>query len=420
MKEIKIPYGDDFLIWKPKEDFVIKTIYPKDVKPLENPEKAVEEAINNPLGSRKLDEFNNVKTVAIAISDLTRPVPNKIILPPLIEKLLSMGIKPKNICILIGTGLHRRSNKEEFVKLIGEELVNKVTVYSHDANDDNLLVNCGTTKRGTPVLVNRYFVEADLKIVTGMIDPHHFVGYTGGAKSLAIGLGGKKLIDKNHSMLVEDGAELGKIDGNPVREDIDEIGRIVGIDFMLNVVLNNDRKIVGVVGGDYLEAHKKGVQIARSIFEVHVKETADVVLTSPGGFPKDLNAYQAQKGLAHAAKIVKKGGYLILLAKCNEGHGDQKFFDTMKSFSKPEEVVEGFKKRAFEVGPHKALLWARSLIKANAYLISDGIDQQTAGSLMVNKASSIEEVFLEIKNKLPDNPIVYVMPKANSTVPVIK
>ncbi|KUO52511.1 MAG: hypothetical protein APF76_05610 [Desulfitibacter sp. BRH_c19] len=419
MEKIKIPYGKEIIKWSPPKEFRIEIVNLKAVQGASNQIEEVIRAIESPIGTKRLEDFRDVTKVAIAISDLTRPVPNKLLIPPIVNKLEKMGIDPKNIFIIVGTGLHRPSNKEEFIKLLGEEIVDKVTVISHDANDKNMNISCGSTGKGTPVVVNKYYVEADLKVLTGMIDPHQFVGFTGGAKALAIGLGSKELIQANHSMLTDKKCQLGMLEGNPAREDIDEIGRIVGIDFIVNVILNNDKEIVKVVAGDLIEAHRKGVESAREIFEVPVKEKADVVIVSPGGFPKDLNIYQAQKGLAHASKVVKDGGYIILVADCSEGIGDDKFYNTMNNFKEPQEIIEHFKSIDFEMGVHKAFLWCRTLAKANVYLLSKGINQENACGLMVEKRDSLETIFAEIKEKLPENAKVIVMPKANSTIPVV-
>ena len=418
LEKIKIPYGKENIEWMPSSELRVEVVNPKAYEGASSQKEEVIKALENPIGSKRIEEFKNINKVAIAISDLTRPVPNKVIIPPIVEKLEKIGVNPKNIFIIVGTGLHRPSDREEFISLLGEELVNKVTVISHDADNEELNSSFGITSKGTPVEVNRYYAEADLKIVTGMIDPHQFIGFTGGAKGLTIGLGSRRLIQANHSMLTSEKAQLGILEGNLPREDVDEVGKIVGIDLIVNVLLNTSKEIVKVVAGHYIEAHRKGVEFAKEIFEVPIKEKADIAIVSPGGFPKDLNIYQAQKGLAHASRVVKDGGYIILAAECLEGIGDDKFFNTMKSFKTPEEVIEDFKSREFEMGVHKAFLWCRSLAKANVYLISKGVNNEDSCSLMVQKRESIEAIIEEIKGKLPEKPKVIVMPKANSTIPV--
>ncbi len=286
MEKIKIPYGKETIYWSPPTEFRVQVVNPKAFPGVSNQEQEVISAMESPIGSKRIEDFKDVTKVAIAISDLTRPVPNKIIIPPIVAKLEEMGIQSKNIFIIVGGGLHKPASMDEIIELIGVEMVNKVTIVSHDANNDGMTVSCGFTSKVTPVEVNKYYVEADLKILTGMIDPHQFVGFTGGAKGLAIGLGSKRLIQANHSLLTNEKAQLGLLEGNPTREDIDEVGEIVGIDFIVNVILNNNKEIVKAVVGHYIDAHRRGVELAKEIFEVPINEKADVVIVSPGGFPK--------------------------------------------------------------------------------------------------------------------------------------
>jgi len=416
---IKIPYGKSYIEWNPDVEVSLEILQLKNVSAAEDQVGEVKRAIENPIGGKKLDDFKGVRTVAIAIADLTRPVPHKIILPQIIEKLEKMGVETKNIMLIVGTGLHRVSTEEEWEELVGQEVLDKVKIISHNAEDPELIVNLGVSSKGTPVDVNKYFVEADLKIVVGMIDPHQFEGFTGGAKGLAIGLGGKRLITANHFMLTDKSACLGKVEGNIAREDLDEIGEIVGIDFIVNVILNGQKEIVKAVAGHFIKAHREGVKAAREIVEVPVSGEMDIVIASPGGFPKDLNVYQAQKALAHAAQIVKKGGVLILAAECKEGVGEEKFINTLVENPSVKEVMEYFFNREFEIGIHKAYLWCRSLDKANTILVSNMIDEVIAKKLLVEKCDTLDEAFERAKQKVGiKSPKVAVMTKASSTIPV--
>lgn len=416
---IAIPYGQKFIAWNPPANVNPEILYLKDAPAAKDQLEEVRKAIENPIGSKRLEDFEGIQSVAIAIADLTRPVPHKTILPPIIEKLEKNGVKPDNITLIVGTGLHRVSTEDEWEQLVGKEVLNKVNIISHNAEDSDLQVNLGVTSKGTPVEINKHYAEADLKIVVGMIDPHQFEGFTGGAKGLAIGLGSERLITANHSMLTDENSILGQVEGNPAREDLDEVGKIAGIDFIVNVVLNDHKEIVKAVAGDFIKAHREGVRIAREIVEVPVSGEMDIVITSPGGFPKDLNVYQAQKALAHASLVVKKGGVIILTAECREGVGEEKFLKTMAESATPQELMDKFRKREFEMGVHKAFLWCRSLAKAHTILVSDYIDGKTSKILMVQKCRTLEEAFTEACKKIrTDSPKVAVMPKASSTIPV--
>ena len=189
-------------------------------------------------------------------------------------------------------------------------------------------------------------------------------------------MGGEKLVQANHSMLTHPQARLGLTEGNPVREDIDEIGGKVGIDFIVNVVLNSKKEVVKAVAGHFIEAHRVGVEIARKTLQVELNQTADLVIAASGGFPKDVNLYQAQKALLHAAIAVKDSGAIILVAKCEEGVGEERFTETMKKAKTPQQILENFSKEEFRIGAHKAFLWGTSLIKARVILVAEGIDQK--------------------------------------------
>jgi nickel-dependent lactate racemase len=413
-----IPYGKTHFTWPLDQYPSFLSVHPKDVPATANGKAEVARAIANAIG-KNIEELKGAKKVVIVTSDSTRPVPNKEIFPPLLEALAEIGISHKQITVLIGTGLHRPAPPEEFPVLLGEDIAEKLTVISHDATDQSQLVHLGQTSRGTPIWINKHYHEADARILVGMIDPHQIVGISGGAKALAIGLGGEKLIQANHSMLTQPTCRLGVVDGNPARADIDEVGEIVGIDFIVNVILNNEKKIVKAVAGDFRKAHAEGIKLAQEICQVQVPEAADLVVASPGGYPKDINLYQAQKALAHAALVVKEGGVIILSAQCKEGVGEERFETTMGLSHTPQEVLERFAQSEFQMGAHKAFLWARSLAKAKVILISEGITDEMAKLMMVERVTSLDEALSLAKQYLPKEPKIILMPKASSTIPIL-
>lgn len=419
MAQMKLPYGREYQHW-PDELFPeYSVIKPHEIGSSDVEEEVIKKAIEKPFGEKRLEDLGEAESVVIVTCDNTRAVPNKIILPLLLNQLEAAGVESKKVKILIGAGLHPPMDDEKIREFLGEDIVSRATVISHDAKDDSNLVYVGETSRNTPVWINKHYIEADARILVGMIDPHQFIGFSGGAKALAIGLGGKKLIQANHSMLTNAECSLGNIEDNPARRDLEEIGEMVGIDFILNVVVNNHKQVVKAVAGDFRLAHKEGVEIAKKVCQVKV-EAADLVVASQGGYPKDVNLYQAQKGLAHASIVVKEGGVIILLAECAEGIGEDLFEDTMKLDSSPAQVLKRFATSQFKMGAHKAYLWARSLAKAKTILVSDGIDDKMANIMMVTKAKDLKEALEIAKLDLPSNPRIALMPKASSTIPVIE
>ncbi|MFZ7102749.1 MAG: nickel-dependent lactate racemase [Peptococcaceae bacterium] len=417
MYQIKLPYGKDYLTGQLPFPFQAVAISEEVIQHSSSAE--IKRALQNPIGA-SLSDLKGAKNVVIVTSDLTRPVPNKLILPSLLQELETVGISKQQITILIGTGLHRVSPETEFAELVGEDLAQEVKIISHNAWDEENLIYLGESTRNTPIVINRHYYEADAKIVLGVIDPHQFAGLSGGAKGVVIGLGGEKLVQANHAMLTHPKATLGNLAENPVREDIDEIGEKIGIDFIVNVVLNNKKEVVTAVAGHFREAHKVGVTAARKTLQVEIKEPADLVIAASGGFPKDVNLYQAQKALLHAAIAVKEGGTIILAAECREGVGEERFTDAMKLGKTPQEIIDNFSKQKFRVGAHKAFLWGASLKKARVILVADGIDLSTAQIMQVEKAETLQAALDMCVDNLNDNSKIYTMPKAPSTIPLLK
>lgn len=274
----------------------------------------------------------------------------------------------------------------------------------------------GFSSRGTPIWINRHYLEADGRILVGIIEPHQIAGYSAGAKAVAIGCGGEATIRANHAHLLADENSLGRVEGNPAREDIDEIGGRVGINLIFNVVLNSHKEIIKAVAGHYLEAHRAGVEAARQLCEIPLPEVVDLAIVSPGGAPKDTNLYQAQKGLRSATPAVKKGGTIILCAECPEGAGDERFVEGMRAGKTPEEVIAAFHSRGFQMGAHKAFLWCRALRHAGVILVSSGVDDQLAGFLQVRKAADLQEAIDMALSQMPAARAAAVLPRANSTI----
>lgn len=410
---MELPFGKSKISIDLPAGWPAEILRPNPATPVPDPAQEIRRSLDAPLGEKRLEDFRSARTVAIAISDETRPVPNRLILPILLSRLQEMGIPPSAITILIASGLHEPLSPGRFSNLLSPDMIGKYRVMAHDARAQDL-VSCGKTSRGTPVQVNPFFHQADLRLVTGLIDPHQFVGYTGGVKCAAIGLAGAETIEANHSLLFHPKAVVGEIQQNPVRQDVEEIGKLMGVHFVLNVVLDETNQLLKSYSGDPLLVEKAGSEFCRAVYEIPVKQEYDVVIASCGGYPKDINVYQAQKGLAHATPLVKKGGDVILLAECPDGHGSETFHKTMKKYSNPEKLIEGFQKEKFRMGAHKAFLWARSLAKAGVYMVSS-LNPDLAKDLMVQPAKDLSQALRSIESKYPRPPKVAILPKANST-----
>ena len=409
-----VKYGAGSLAFGVPDAADVTLIEPRAVPGVADPAAAVERALDAALAQGAL---RNPGKTAIAISDATRPVPNAVILPPLLARLHARGVQDDEISIIVGVGNHRPAAREEFPRLVGAEIARRYRVFSHVYDDPAQLVRLGETSRGTPVVINRTFAEADTRVVAGMIDPHQFVGYTGGCKGAFIGLGGGETITANHSMLSAPGAKLGAYDGNPVRADIDELTGFLAIDLALNVVLNTANEVVRVFAGDPHRVLAAAMPLVRDVCETAVPQPLDVVIASPGGYPKDINLYQAQKALAHACELARPGGSVILAAECREGAGDALYEAWMAAARTPHDVVARFEREGFRMGAHKAFLFARSLLKARCYLVARGVTPEQARKLHLIPAPTIADALAAALRGVPGRPRVGIMPRASSTIP---
>lgn len=390
----------------------------KQVVPEQNTEQQISNALANLIGVVDFSKLQKAKNIAIAVSDITRPVPSRLILEALVPWLMNSGVGEERITVLVGGGLHRPANSEDLKTIIGENLLRRIKkIVAHDADNEEMLAYLGNSQAGTPVYVNKYFAQADFRIVTGMIDAHQFMGFTAGVKGAVIGLGGRPTITGNHARLFNHGAELGRLEGNPVRNDLEDVGRKIGIDLIVNVVLNDKKQVIKAVAGHPVQAHRKGVDYAKGVLGVHLSP-ADIVIASPGGFPKDINIYQAQKALTPAAQAVKESGTIILAAECLEGSGEESFEKEMALFANPRELLESFRTKEFVIGPHKAFLWSRALAKAKTILVSDKISPSLARTLMVDVTPTLQQAVDIALARYAQSPTITILPYASSIIPI--
>ncbi len=355
-----LPYGNSELSIDIPSRCNVKVIKPVNVPWLNDEILLIRTALENPINCRRLSEIaENGKRAVIIVSDNTRPTPTAKLLPPLISELEKGGVN--DITIIFGLGIHRKQTEKEKKKILGG-LYGKVRSLEHDLND---CVYIGTTSKGTPVEIFRPVLEADIVVCTGTIEFHYYAGYSGGAKSILPAVSSKKSIDANHAMMLDPKSCAGRPDG-AVRKDIEEAAGMLGIDFILNVVLNQRKEIVFAAPGDHIEAHRKGVEILERLSKVEV-EPADIIIVSPGGFPKDIDIFQAHKALEHVKNAVKEGGSIILVAECREGYGNR-VYEEWLNYGR-DEVIERFKS-GFVMGGHKAALIAALSKKFDLYLVS--------------------------------------------------
>ena len=321
--EITVPYGRSTVSAAVPDAHAVDVVELPETSGASDPLGEVRHALAEPIGGFSWSRVESGGSVAIAINDKTRPVPHHHLLPPLLEHLAALGVPDTSITLIVAVGGHPPMRPQEFPDILPAEIVSRYEVVSHDSGQDANLTFVGTTSRGTPVWANTGYVKADCKIVVGTIEPHQFVGFSGGVKTAAIGLAGQATINANHILMTDPAAEIGTYSTNPARQDVEEIGRFFGVDLALNVILDRHREIVQVVAGEPVAVMESGVPLARRLGLVPVSQRYGVVIASPGGHPKDINVYQSQKAVASAARIVRPGGTISLTAACTGGAGDQ-------------------------------------------------------------------------------------------------
>jgi lactate racemase len=418
MPQFRIPYGKTQLSVGLDDSFQTQLLAPAKVEPAADPMGAVREALNHPRGGVRLADFAKARSVAIAISDKTRPVPHAVLLPPLLAELEKLGIAPGAITLIVATGLHAPMPEPEFAQVLPADILARYKVISHDATATADLISLGTTGRGTPVQVNRAFGQADLRVVLGNLEPHQFMGFSGGVKTAAIGLGGRDTINQNHALMLDPRSDLAQYEDNPARQDVEEIGQLMGVHFALNAVINESKQIVRVLAGEPRAVMRAGIPLVLSIYQVRVAAPFDLLIASPGGHPKDINVYQAQKALGHAARVTRKGGTIILVAACPEGSGSHTYEKWVTGMTSHEAVLERFQHEGFRIGPHKAFQIARDAAPRRLLMVTQ-MPTELAQKLLLAPCPSLEAALQTALDGLAPNARVGVMPWANATIPTL-
>lgn len=328
------PYGKDGLEITVPDSENILLLQSQSVPPIKNPENLIYQCLKSPIVSPPLfDVARDKKDAIILISDITRPVPNTIILPPILATLSKAGISRKNVTIMIATGIHRAATEGEVVELVGEDIARDYTVISHDARNEKEMRLIGDEGDTMPVYIDRRYLDADLKIITGYIEPHLLAGYSGGRKAIMPGVAGLETMRWAHGadMIGHPRARYGMLDENPFHQASLKAAQLTGADFLLNVTLDREKRVTGVFAGDLEEAHRQGCAFVKSYVTCSVPHSIDVAVVSGGGYPLDKTLYQSIKGIVSAAPIVRKGSTILLLARCEEGIGSKDFIHVLDS-----------------------------------------------------------------------------------------
>ncbi len=415
MPTIPLPYGKTTLNLTLPDAYTVEVIAPQAADPAPDVPGLTRAALANPVRLARAVRAD-ARSAAVAISDKTRPVPHAALVV-LLDWLEQGGLAPEAITLLIATGTHAPMTPAEFAKVLPADVLARYPVRSHNCDDAAQLVHLGTTPRGTPVWANRAFIDADLRVVVGNLEAHQFMGFSGGVKGAAIGLAGRATITHNHALMIDPRSDAGRYDDNPARQDVEDIGRLFGIPLALNVVLNAHKQIVHVLAGDPLAIMQAGIPLVRALVEVPVSAPFDLVIASPGGHPKDINLYQGQKALAHAARITRDGGAVIVAAACPEGTGSAGYDAWIQGMESQAAVVARFAHEEFRLGPHKAFQIARDAVRLRRVVLLSEMAPERVHGLLLEPARSLDEALSVVLPDLPAGARIGVMPAANATVP---
>jgi nickel-dependent lactate racemase len=394
-----LEYGRTGLTVTLPDDRVAHTLAYRDVTPLDDPQAALRQALERPVGSVPLRQLAaGRRNVCIVICDITRPVPNALILRPVLETLEAAGIARHEILILVATGLHRPNEGQELVEMVGREIAERYRIENHHGQIAAEHTYLGESPRGVPVWIDSRYVQADLKITVGLIEPHLMAGYSGGRKLICPGIAALETVKAWHSprFLEDPRADCGIIEGNPVHEENTWIARRAGCDFIVNVVLDDRRRPLIFVAGDMEAAFLAGVEFVRTVVTDCVPQPVDVVVTSSAGYPLDTTFYQSIKGMTGALPIVKQGGTIIIAASLSEGIGSPEF----QTLFRDNPDLDTFMRRIqggdyFVMDQWQLEELAKVRRKARVVMVSNGLSASVLNSLFVESAPSVEQAVKE-------------------------
>jgi nickel-dependent lactate racemase len=425
----KVPYGKGAMEFSLPSEMRVTQAVSKSVPPITNEKAAIEDALTHPVGSPPLRELaRSGNRVCIVFTDITRSCPDNLLVPPILAELKAAGVRDDDITLLCGIGMHRASTLEEKIEKLGSEVVSHYRVIDNEPQNPEALVDLGTTSGGVPVTAHRSVVESDLVIATGIVEPHQYAGYSGGRKTLAVGAAGEALIAYSHGPAFVDhpATRLGRIEGNPFHEAITEAAHREGLRFILNVVLDDDKRLLRVVAGDPEEAFQDLVAFARSVYEVPVPQQYDIAIGGVG-FPKDSNLYQASRAPTYLffapTCVVRPGGYFIIPARCEEGAGsgvgEQRFLSAMRDMPDVKSILDDGRKNGFPPGQQRAFVLAKVLEHSKVIIVASECPDIVAACKMIPAATMDEAIRMAVQDKGLSCDVL-IVPHALLTLPVVQ
>ncbi|MGD9405766.1 MAG: nickel-dependent lactate racemase [Anaerolineae bacterium] len=397
--------------------------------PIEDVPAAVAEAVKNPIGSPPLRELAGPgDTACIVFTDITRASPDHLLVPPILAEFEAAGVRDEDITLLCGIGMHRPSTDEEKIVKLGQAVVDRYRVIDNEPQNSEALVDLGTTESGSPLSVNKVAYEADLLIATGIVEPHQYAGYSGGRKTLAVGAAGEAMIAYTHGpdMVDHPDTRLGQIESNPFHEAITEAARRAGLQFIINVVQDDQKRVVCVRAGEPEAAFAQLVEMAKAIYEVPVPQQYDVAVAGVG-FPKDANLYQASRAASYLffapVPVVKPGGVFIVPAPCGEGAGDgvgeQRFLKAMQQAPDVQSILDDARQHGYPPGQQRAFVMAK-VLEQNDVIIVGAEDPELIRSAKFLSEPTMDDALRAVNQRLGNDLDVLIVPHALLTLPIVQ
>jgi nickel-dependent lactate racemase len=428
-KIYQIPYSKSVLEFTLPPEMRATVAASQPTQPVADVPAAIQEVLDHPIGTQPLRELAKAgDRVCIVFTDITRASPDHQLVPALLRELELSEVRDENITLLCGIGMHRPSTDDEKRTKLGADIATRYKVIDNEPQNPEALVDLGVTPGGVPVLLHRSVVETDLLIATGIVEPHQYAGYSGGRKTVTVGAAGETLIAHTHAPAFVDhpGTRLGQIEGNPFHEAVTEAAHRANLRFILNVVLDDDKRILRVTAGDPELAFQDLVEFAKSVYEVPIYQQYDIAIGGVG-FPKDANLYQASRAPSYLffapTPVVRPGGYFIIPARCEEGAGagvgEQRFFTAMRNAPDVQFILDDARKNGYPPGQQRAFVMAKVLEEANVVIVGSECPDLVADCRMI-PAATMEEALELAASKLGPACNMLIVPHAMLTLPVLQ
>jgi len=422
MKEYPIPCGKKTIALKIPDGVPVQWVESRKMNPVPDVRKAVEDALRRPIGSKQLrDMAKPGQTVALVVTDITRRLPEEIIVPILLKELEAGGIAKKDITAVVATGTHRPNTPQELQEKFGD-VVNEILFINHDAYNPDGLVDLGHSPGGIPLIFNRAVAQADVRISTGVIETHLLAGYSGGVKSIAVGVAGEDTIGATHNYGMLQRTRIGIIEGNEFRKFLTEATQALGLHFIVNVVQTGKKEVVKVVAGDPVSAFHEGVKVARDLYEVEIDHAAEIVISGVS-YPKSRDLYQATRSanaVIYGPKpVVRQGGVILIPAPCEDGCGHPGYCEIMRRAEDVDDIIAISREEGFAAGEQKALILARILKCARIVVTDCTLPVETLKELYLESVPTLQEA---LDQELRRNPKarVTLIPDGLLTLPIVR